>query len=280
MPFAATAANSEENKPSDKTTTVRVTPLTVGNITIKQGKPAVIVSLNGDNDKTLLSQASQAAENDAVQIAELRVDKHQNALDADRIAHLGHAVRERLEGKPLLLTFRTKAEGGSGEVDDQTYLALYKKWLAAGFADLIDVEMRIGESITQEIINEAHRRKVAVILSFHDFASTPSSPDLLERLQWQAAQGADILKIAVMPHWPDDVIRLLDVTWQMRKQSDKPLLTMAMGDPGKLSRAAGELFGSNLTFASQGAASAPGQINIETLSVMLDTLHVDHENLT
>jgi len=271
---AVTPDKSRENETIGNIDDMRVKPLSVGNLTIKHGKPAIIVSLTGEDDETLLNQASQLANNQHVQIAELRVDTHQNALDADQIAQLGLAVRDRLHGKPLLLTLRTSKEGGNCEVDDQAYLALYKRWLAVGFADLIDIEMRTGERITREIIDEAHRRDVAVILSFHDFKSTPPSPALLERLEWQDAQGADILKIAAMPHSSEDVIRLLEVTRQMREQSDKPLLTMSMGDLGKLSRAAGELFGSNLTFASQGAASAPGQLSVETLSDMLDALHL------
>ncbi len=274
MPQVVTPEKATENNSIGHIDEMRVKPLSVGNLTIKHGKPAIIVSLIGEDDETFLNQASQLASNQHVQIAELRVDTHQNALDADQIAQLGLAIRDRLHGKPLLLTFRTSQEGGNCEVDDQAYLTLYKRWLAVGFADLIDIEMRTGERITREIIDEAHRRDVAVILSFHDFKSTPASPALLERLQWQEAQGADILKIAAMPHSPEDVIRLLEVTRLMREQSDKPLLTMSMGDLGKLSRAAGELFGSNLTFASQGAASAPGQLSVETLSDMLDALHL------
>nr|MBA2813910.1 Catabolic 3-dehydroquinate dehydratase [Candidatus Pantoea persica] len=61
-------------------------------------------------------------------------------------------------------------------------------------------------------------------------------PILLQCLIWQEAHGSDILKIAVMPKTPLDVNRLMEVTWQMRQRSDKPLLTMAMGGLGAVTR--------------------------------------------
>jgi len=43
-----------------------------------------------------------------------------------------------------------------------------------------------------------------------------------------------------------------------------------MGELGKVTRVRGGAFGSVMTFASKGKASAPGQIDAETLSKMLN----------
>lgn len=268
MASAALAAEA----PDKARSTPRVTPLTVGNLTLQQGKPAIIVSLTGASEEDMLRQASEAAQRDSVQMAELRADKLAFVTDAERVARLGHAVRTRLQGKPLLLTFRSKAEGGDKTLDAHTYSSLYRQWLDAGFADLIDIEMQAGEAVVRPLIACAHQRNTRVILSYHDFATTPSLADILSRLQQQDAQGADILKIALMPHSPADVTRLLDASWQMRQQTDKPMLIMAMGDTGKITRMSGELFGSNLTFASLGEASAPGQIASDELAQFLEAL--------
>ena len=48
---------------------------------------------------------------------------------------------------------------------------------------------------------------------------------------------------------------------------------MAMGNLGSISRIAGENFGSSVTFATIGAASAPGQFPIEELRMMMNVLH-------
>lgn len=86
--------------------------------------------------------------------------------------------------------------------------------------------------------------------------------------------GADVLKLAVMPNTEDDVVRLLATTRKLANEKEmKPLVTMAMGETGKISRVAGELFGSTMTFGCVGQASAPGQIPVETLHTLLDVVH-------
>ena len=250
-----------------------IRPLQVGNLTIQQGKPAIIVSTTGNDEESALKLARQAAQTPQVQVVELRVDKLDFATHVDKVTQLGQAMRRELKGKPLLLTLRTKEEGGSLSPDDASYIALYQQWLEAGFADLIDIEMRIGAQAVDQLVAQAHQHHVAVILSYHDFQATPDNADMLRRLSWQAAHGADILKIAVMPKTPQDVSRLTDVTWQMRQRSDKPLLTMAMGGLGAVTRVSGEVFGSNLTFGTLGEASAPGQLDVQALDQVLTTLH-------
>ncbi|MDD6893928.1 MAG: type I 3-dehydroquinate dehydratase, partial [Lactobacillus sp.] len=49
---------------------------------------------------------------------------------------------------------------------------------------------------------------------------------------------------------------------------------MAMGDLGKVTRMAGEVFGSALTFGAVEKASAPGQLSIAELRRALDNLKI------
>ena len=49
------------------------------------------------------------------------------ALDAGKLAALGPKVAAQLKGKPLIVTFRTKAEGGNTAIADSDYGALYKR---------------------------------------------------------------------------------------------------------------------------------------------------------
>ncbi|MEZ3498415.1 type I 3-dehydroquinate dehydratase [Pantoea sp. KPR_PJ] len=256
-----------------KPLSTRIKPLQVGNLTIQQGKPAIIVSTTGADSDSALKLARQAAQTPQVQMVELRVDKLDFAMQADKVTQLGQAMRRELKGKPLLLTLRTEAEGGNLSPDNDRYIALCQQWLAEGFADVIDIEMRMGAQAVDRLVAQAHQRHIAVILSCHDFTATPDNADMLNRLAWQEAHGADILKIAVMPKTPQDVSRLMDITWQMRQRSDRPIITMAMGGLGAVTRLSGEVFGSNLTFGTLGEASAPGQLEVEALDQALDTLH-------
>ena len=66
-----------------------------------------------------------------------------------------------------------------------------------------------------------------------------------------------------MPQDYGDVLTLLKATYTARTEVlEIPIITMSMGGEGGISRIAGGLFGSDLTFAIGQASSAPGQIHI------------------
>ena len=65
----------------------------------------------------------------------------------------------------------------------------------------------------------------------------------------------------------------LEATMERKEHSNKPRITMSMGQSGMLSRICGELTGSCVTFASGKQASAPGQIDARELKCVLDILH-------
>ena len=59
----------------------------------------------------------------------------------------------------------------------------------------------------------------------------------------------------------------------MQEQYAKqPVVTMSMGPKGAVSRLAGEVFGSAMTFGSTGVASAPGQVSVPELKMALEVL--------
>jgi len=61
-------------------------------------------------------------------------------------------------------------------------------------------------------------------------------------------------------------LTLLNATNRARNTSvEVPIVTMSMGPEGQITRLAGGLFGSDITFAIGKNASAPGQIPIAAL---------------
>lgn len=52
-----------------------------------------------------------------------------------------------------------------------------------------------------------------------------------------------------------------------------PLITMSMGQSGIISRLSGEFSAAAVTFGTIGAASAPGQIDLDSLRMVLQLLH-------
>ena len=125
----------------------------------------------------------------------------------------------------------------------------------------------------KKLVAELQREGVKIIASSHDFDKTDSQEILLDRFREMEKSGADILKMAVMPHGFEDVAAIMEETNAMRKECEKPLVSMAMGSIGSISRISGENFGSGITFGTVGAASAPGQFPIGELRSLLEALH-------
>ena len=85
-----------------------------------------------------------------------------------------------------------------------------------------------------------------------------------------AMEGADIAKLAVMPHCAADAARLLEATAVAAAQMPRtPLITMSMGALGAVTRVCGGAFGSMATFGTAGHASAPGQPDADLLREIL-----------
>ena len=136
---------------------------------------------------------------------------------------------------------------------------------------LLDVELSCGEERARRLIALAHGRGLGVVVSRHDFQKTPPQGEMVETLLRMKALGADLPKLAVMPQSPADVLAVLEATYEASAQIG-PVITMAMGDLGKLSRVSGGLTGSCLTFGAGSSASAPGQLNAEDLRAILQDL--------
>ncbi len=143
----------------------------------------------------------------------------------------------RIGSKLLLVTFRSQAEGGERSCSLEEYSALCRQVCASGCADLLDLELRPTGDALPALIQHAHAAGVKVICSSHDFTGTPPQEELTARMEQMRNSGADIAKLAVMPHRPEDVLELLTATTQMRQvHPELPLVTMSMGALGAVSR--------------------------------------------
>ncbi len=179
------------------------------------------------------------------------------------------------EDKLLLVTFRTKAEGGEQALSHKEYLAFLHLILDTDCADLLDIEFFTAGADLPKLVEQAHSAGVAVVCSSHDFAKTPPRAELVSRMVQMQQAGADLPKLAVMPRCRSDVLELLAATAEMADHHpETPVITMSMGALGAVSRLAGETFGSAMTFANPGQASAPGQVSLDIVNEVLDALHL------
>ncbi len=252
----------------------------VREVTFGEGAPAICVPIMGRMREEIRNEA-HAFEAHRADVAEWRADAYLAARTwetGEKVSEIPlipvlQMLRRELHSTPLVFTIRTKAEGGLIELSDEAYIDYVRDALYSGCVDLIDLEWRLGEKVCQKIITEARSEDVKVVISSHDFQKTPDTETMVERLTEMERFGADLPKIAVMPQSIEDVLQLCSATAQASKKLTQPIITMAMGDLGKLTRLTGEAFGSAMTFAAAGEASAPGQMDVSSVREVLKLLH-------
>lgn len=245
--------------------------LKIRNMELGAGRPKICVPLTGSNQQELQAEA-EAAMKKSIDLVEWRGDCFCRVHDLTEMEQTAKILRQHMGDRPILFTCRT--EDGRFSISIRDYIELNKRMIATGCIDLVDVELFMGDAICRELVEYAHAHHVAVVISNHEFEQTPDVDVMVRRLQSMRYLGADVPKIAVMPKNNRDVLKLLQATDTFNQWfGDCPIITMSMGKMGVISRLCGETFGSALTFATVGKASAPGQISVDEVKTILDILH-------
>lgn len=247
-------------------------PILVSGRPLVTGRSAVCAPLVGRTREALLAEAAAVAEL-GPDLIEWRVDFYEGIERTREVLALAAAIRCAAGGLPMLFTRRSEREGGeSVTLHDSQVVALYAAVCAGGAVDLVDFEMGSAPADVRAVREAARRQGVGLVLSFHDFQSTPAPEVLIQRFEQAVHLGADVAKVAVMPHDMSDVLALLAVTLQASQALAIPVVSMAMGAKGAVSRLCGGAFGSALTFGMGLSPSAPGQLPIRELKSALALL--------
>ena len=185
-----------------------------------------------------------------------------------------------LNEKELLVTIRTVAEGGEENGSRFDYFETIRKILEQQTADYVDVEAARDEEEVKALCQKYSNTKTKVIGSYHDFSKTPSVDEIKERLCKAKECGCYAGKLACMPKTREDVDTLLNATAAMKEEfPDFPLITMSMGELGKVSRLYGGLYGSFVSFGCVSEASAPGQVYYETMCEVFDKIYKGNRHI-
>ena len=97
-----------------------------------------------------------------------------------------------------LFTFRSTSQEWPAYHSVEEYVALNKAIIEAEAIDLVDIETWIGDAAVLELVACAQQHKVKTVISYHNFAGTPSVEWMVSLLTHMADLGADIPKIATM----------------------------------------------------------------------------------
>ena len=213
---------------------------------------SVVASISKDPVNTSIKAKELGAD-----ILELRID----LISEDPVKIL---IELKKLGLPIIITNRMKKEGGVWQGSESRRVRELISLIP--YADAVDIELCAEKR--DMVVKETKNAGKKVIISTHDFQNTPDSEVMAGFIRDSFEKGADIAKLAVMPHSLDDVLRLLDVTLH----SSGHVCTIAMGEIGKHSRVMAPIYGSVMTYGYIDIPVAPGQLRVDELKNTLKIL--------
>ncbi|MGH9335384.1 MAG: type I 3-dehydroquinate dehydratase, partial [Vicinamibacteria bacterium] len=196
----------------------------------------------------LLSRAASA------DLVELRVDSLRTP-DLERLLELGEQI-----SKPLLLTCRSKREGGAFEGSEEERLAISMRAIELGF-DYVDVEI---DALQKPLSEGGKKSRTKLVLSHHDFEGIPEDLDLL--VERALSLGADVVKIAARVSSLEESLHLAKAGERVRAVG-KAFAPVPLGPAGASGRILANRLGSVFSYAPIDATrpTGPGQVSLEDL---------------
>jgi len=190
-------------------------------------------------------------------------------LDLMRDPKIERILREKKN--KIVVTNRRGEEGGGFHGAEKKRISLIRKAVLQG-ADYVDVEAstdrRLLDNVKAAIADQGH--KTLLIVSFHDFRSTPSEKLLRQKVAECADWEPDIIKIVTWGNKDEDNLKVLRLLPYARKNGQE-IISFCMGEKGRISRVMSLFLGAYMGFAAldQGDESAPGQLAIEEMIEIL-----------
>lgn len=158
-----------------------------------------------------------------------------------------------------------------GRYSQAERLGLLSFAIEAGAA-YVDIETQAAGRFREEIMACAARNRAGVIVSYHNYMKTPGRIFLEKTVTDAFRSGASLAKVACMVRSASDNIRLLGLL-HMKKYPGR-IISLGMGDIGRITRVASVFLGSPFTYASPGDDNplAPGQMSAGHLEQALELI--------
>ena len=238
----------------------------------------VCVPIMVQDEPTALADAL-AARDAGADIVEFRIDEFfSGTLDAagnldDREVN---TILRLVSQSPLpcIVTCRSAAEGGHYDADDMARVSLYERLGTSDWPpQYLDIEYatytrsaNLRQKVNLAVDHPRQQRDVrtGLVLSAHDFTGRP--PDLLRRIEGMQDQAAArVVKIAYHARSIRDNLEIFDLLSE--NAGGRPMIALAMGPFGLMSRVLAPKFGGFLTFATlrKQSTTAPGQPTVREL---------------
>lgn len=211
----------------------------------------IAIPIFQDNCKDVITVANDCIDKGA-DVLEFRID----ALKNYDIGEIRATIKEI--DFPMIATNRISSEGGSFKGSEEKRINIL--YQCSDIVDYVDVELQTKDEYIELIQNT----NAKTIISYHDFEKTPDLNEIMYIVEKEHELG-DIAKVAFMPQDLEDTLTILAVLSHCENT-----IAISMGDLGSYTRVMASKFDSPITFAAGRDATAPGQIDIETMKALLN----------
>ena len=180
-------------------------------------------------------------------------------LRADFLTNLNKQLIKSLKKilkMPTIFTLRDQENGGQFGGSQVEKLQFLKQADAVAY-EYLDLELN------SPLLNQLERKNSKLILSYHNFSTTPNLTQLQNIVAQAQAKNPDLIKIATYINQPADlkILAKLLVDHSVPKQ----LIVVGMGELGKPSRVLFPYLGSFLTYAVFNNKIASGQLSLSEM---------------
>jgi len=203
-----------------------------------------------------------------VSIAESSLDKVLEAMNGLELAEIRLDAANFSEGdisvifssRPIRLVATHRPASISDEVRADKLCAA----IAAGAA-YVDIEIESSQIFRERVAHCARQHGCTVIISYHNYEKTPATDELESIIGDCRQMGADVVKLACMATTKADAARMLSL------YSHDNIISLSMGEQGRITRVAACFLGAPFTFVSRakGSEAAPGQIPLEDMQEII-----------
>jgi len=205
-----------------------------------------------------------------VDILELRAD----LLEDHSIENIKEQIKILKENTklPILFTIRSKREGGNFENNETEIFKILKLAIKLE-CEYIDTEIHWSKLNIRNLIK--NKRKSKIIASFHNFEKTFTKQGLRHVARRCLYTNADIIKIVMTAEKLEDNLRIFELIDFIKRKYKKPIISMCMGEQGKLSRSLNVQLGGFCTMVTHPllpSKAAGGQISVAEIEQIKSNL--------
>lgn len=180
-------------------------------------------------------------ENKKYDMLEWRLDCLKGKIKRDSFVETWNAIRNAAGEKPVIVSLRTKAQGGNRELSVSGYNTAMRKLISEIRPAYIDLELAGcgNDANVRMLANMAKKRDIGVIVSYRDLCFTESARDIELLLCRMKYIGADIPMVVYTPNCPQDVDDLIAGAKAARETVGE-LIAISTGELGARSREGAE----------------------------------------